>query len=344
MQTIMLLLLSLFSTISHGEILNRTFDNVTLYQVTKPYHEDYLRVSPDHEIYYALFGNSSGVPVVLVHGGPGAGCFEQLTALFDLDFYHVIMFDQRGAMRSRPFADMHDNTPQASVHDMDLLRCHLGIDKWLLFGGSYGSFLSLLYGQTHPERVLGFILRGIFLGSKKNYEHLFYGMKQFFPESWHEMVNLLPKDQQHELIAALHELVMHSDPAVHMPISHAFMHYDTLCSQVCMNPATFDQASISDEIALSISRAFIHYAVHKFYVDDNQILDNMDRIAHLPAIIIHGRYDLICVPENAYDLHHLWPDTQLWFVPNGGHSLKEPSIAGGLKTALEDFKHICTSA
>jgi len=321
----------------HGDhITNKVFETLALYPVTDPYEEGYLQVSTRHSLYYAQFGNPDGLPVLVVHGGPGAGCSAELTAFFDLSYYRVIMVDQRGAMRSTPFADMHENNSHCLVEDMELLREHLHIDKWLLFGGSWGSALSILYGQTYPESILGFVLRGIFLARKKEYEHIFYGIKNFFPEVWQLLVESFSAEEKADLITTLHNKIMNPDPSVHMPVARVFMYYDTVAGIFKANPELI--TGVDDTEALSVSRAFIHYSAHNFFLTDNQLLDALEKIAHLPVIIVQGRYDLICLPQSAYDLHTHWNNSQLWLIPEGGHFSSDPFIARGLKEALDEMK------
>lgn len=326
-------------TIVMGEkIIIKSFNHLTLNPTAQPYEEGYLQVSPLHQIYYAQFGNPQGVPVLCVHGGPCAGCMNTWTAFFDLSFYRVIMFDQRGAIRSRPLAEMKDNTPQFSVEDMETLRKHLQIDKWILFGGSWGSTLSILYGETHPSRVIGFVLRGIFLGRQTDYEHLFYGMRAIFPEAWEEMVRLIPKEERSNLIESIYKRVMDPDPTVHLPMAHAFMRYDTICGTYLPNLQLVHNQDLDDRSALSCTRGFVYYSMNRFFLSENQLLNQIERIAHLPAILIHGRHDVICLPQNAYDLHQKWPNSELWFVPDAGHFSTETSLAKGLKEAMDQVK------
>jgi len=216
---------------------------------------------------------------------------------------------------------------------MELLRKHLKIDKWLLCGGSWGSALAILYGQTYPEHILGFILRGIFLARKKDYEHLFYGMRQFFPEIWQTLVESFSPEEQADLITTLHNKIMNPDSSIHMPIAHLFMHYDTVAGTFKANPDLI--TPLSDTEALSIARAFIHYSYNNFFLTDNQLLNNMTKIEHLPVIIVQGRYDIICPPQTAYDLYTHWSNAQLWFIPEGGHFASDPSIARGLREASD---------
>jgi proline iminopeptidase len=319
-------------------ITNKVFETLELYPVANPYEEGYLQVSTIHSLYYAQFGNPDGLPVLVLHGGPGAGCSASLTAFFDLSYYRVIMVDQRGAMRSQPFAEMRENNSQSLVEDMELLRKHLAIDKWLLFGGSWGSALAILYGETYPEQILGFVLRGIFLARKKDYEHICCGMRQFFPEIWQSLVQPFSAEEQANLITTLYNKTMDSDPSIHMPVAHLFMHYDTVAGTFKANPDLI--AQLDDTKALSIARAFIYYSFNNFFLTDNQLLNNLATISHLPVIIVQGRYDIICPPQTAYDLHTWWNNSQLWFIPEGGHFASDPFIARGLKEALDSMKSI----
>ena len=324
-------------TYSH-EVTIKLYEELELYPNTAPYEEGYLQVSDQHRLYYAQFGNPDGVPVLVVHGGPGFGCSPAWSSFFDLAFYRVIMFDQRGSARSTPAGEMNDNTPQHSVADMEALRVHLGVDKWLLFGGSWGSALSILYGETHPERVTGFVLRGVFLARQKDYEHLYYGMKRTFPDAWDEMVQVIPEEERTDLIKALYNRVMDPDPQVHLPVAHAFMRYDAICGTLLPNPALLDHQSKNDHSVINVTRAFMHYSINHFFMEEDQLLNDLDKIAHLPAIIVQGRYDMICLPEGAYELYKKWNNANLWFVADGAHFSSEPSIAKGLKEAMDQMK------
>lgn len=320
------------------EISNKSYDDLGLYPLSTPYAEGYLKVSQLHSVYYAQFGNPQGFPVVVVHGGPGGGCSDTWSQFFDLDIYRVIMFDQRGAHRSMPFAEMEDNTPQRSVEDMESLRIHLEIDKWLIFGGSWGSTLAIYYGETHPERALGFVLRGIFTGQQHEYEHLFYGMQKTFPEAWEEMLQAIPPAERNDLITAFYIRVMHPDPAVHLPAAHAFMRYDTICGSLLPSPELVESIARDDRSALGVARAFLHYSVNRFFFTPRQLLEDLPKISHLPCIIVQGRYDIICPPCNAFNLYREWQSANLWFITDAGHFSDEPSLARGLREALDAFK------
>lgn len=334
-----LLLFTVFS-LQAQNIQIRTFEDQEKYPVSAPYHEEYLPVSDLHQIYFAEFGNPDGIPVLAVHGGPGWGCPASWSSFFDCEKYHVIMFDQRGAMRSTPFAEMQDNTPQNSVQDMEKLREHLGIDKWILFGGSWGSTLSLLYGETHPDRVLSFVLRGVFLARQKDYEYLFYGMKDYYPEAWSEMVAAINESEGCDLITVLHQQVMSNDPVTYLKAAHAFMKFDTLCGSILPDKEAVQESDEDDLQTLSVARAYIHYSANQFFMEENQLLKNISRITHIPAIIVQGRHDHICPPTGAYELHRRWDKSILWIVPDAAHFSSEPSIAKGLKEAMDQISAI----
>jgi len=317
------------------QVVSKLYGEPSLYPQTKPYNEGHLKVSEDHSIYFAEFGNPNGIPVVTSHGGPGSQCYATWTTFFDPAIYHVVMFDQRGAGRSVPFASMENNTPQLGLEDIEQLRNHLKIDKWVLFGGSYGSFLSILYGETHPENCLGFVLRGIFLCRELDYKHLFYGMKASYPEAWQEMVEIIPESERHDLITAFHKRVMDPDPVIHMQATRAFMRFDTLCAHLVPTKEHLDKVNTDIISTLGVGRAFIHYAANAFFVEENQLLNNLSRIAHLPAIIVQGRYDVICPPQGAYDLYQQWPRSELWYISNAGHASSEPGTSQGLREAMD---------
>jgi proline iminopeptidase len=312
----------------------------SLYSITSPNEEGYLQVSEIHRLFYATYGNPNGIPVVVLHGGPGAGCEDSLTRFFDLDHWHVVMFDQRGAMRSQPFACMEDNSPQHSISDIEKLRKHLGIEQWVIFGGSWGSTLAVLYGQEHPESCLGFILRGVFLARQQDYLHLFYGMGKVFPETYAELIHFLPEEERHDVLTAYYRRIMDPNPEVHLPAARAFMKFDTICGSHLPNPKGVNELLQDDQLVLSISRAFVYYSFNGFFLEPNQILSRMDRVSHLPAIIVHGRWDAICLPEMAYLLHQKWENSLLWFATQGGHFSHDPAIAASLATATDAFVQI----
>ena len=309
----------------------------SLYPSSIPNYDGMLQVSSIHSLYYAVYGNPEGIPVVVLHGGPGAGCYDAMTRFFDLSKYLVVMFDQRGAMRSTPLASMEDNNPQRLVEDIETIRKYLNIDRWLIFGGSWGSTLGLLYGQAHPERCLGFVLRGIFLAREFDDAHLVYGMGKTFPEAYHEFLDHIPADERNDLKQAYYQRIMNPDSAVHLPAARAFMKFDLICSTQFPDPNFVENQLKNDRAVLAITRTFFHYAINNFFLEPNQVIANMSKISHLPAILVHGRWDVITLPEMAYSLHQYWVNSTLWMVPMGGHSTTEPAIAMALATALDQF-------
>lgn len=314
----------------------RCFDHA-LYPIIKPREEGYIQVSEIHSLFYATYGNSDGIPVVILHGGPGAGCDDSLSCFFDLSRWNVVMFDQRGAMRSHPFACMEENSPQHSINDIESLRNHLGIEKWMVFGGSWGSTLAILYGQAHPEQCIGFILRGIFLGREQDYLHVIYEMGKVFPEAYESFVNHIPIDERDDLLSACYTRVMDPDPEIHMPVARKFVQFDLACSTYLPNPEAVAKALQNDRLVLSMTRAFFYYSKHRFFLEPNQILTEMHKIAHIPAIIVHGRWDAICPLEMAHSLYSEWSNSILWIITKGGHSANDPAIATALATATDTF-------
>ncbi len=314
----------------------QSFDR-PLYPIAQPREEGFLKVSDLHQIFYATYGNPEGIPVVVLHGGPGAGCSNAMTQSFDLSRWNVVMFDQRGAMRSEPFGCMEENSPQHSISDMEALREHLGIQKWVVFGGSWGSSLALLYGQSHPDKCTGFILRGVWLTREQDYLHLFYGAGKMFPEAYESVVNHIPIDERHDLFSAYYQRVTDPDPAIQLHAAKTFMKFDMICATHLPNPALVNSVMQNDKLALGVMKTFCHYAKNEFFLKPNQILSEMDRISHLPAIIINGRWDVICPTEMAYLVHQKFQNSALWIVPNGGHSTIEPAIASALATATDIF-------
>lgn len=310
------------------------------FPISISFHDEYLRVSPIHELWYAEYGNAKGIPVIVLHGGPGAGCSDNDTAYFDPKFWRIILLDQRGAKRSKPFGEMKENTTQDLISDLEVLRNKLNIDKWLVFGGSWGSTLALSYGETYSNHILGFILRGVFLARGSDNLHVWYGIRHTFPEAWQELNDFLPADKQHDLIHSYYRLVMDSNPSVCMPAARAFLKYDLTCSFLKLSPEQLSKLMSDDQLVLGISRTFIHYSINNFFLAENQLLNNINKMNHLPLIIVHGRYDTITCPKSAYEVHKLWPESELYFVDGSGHSAMEPAIALSLIQATEKMKHL----
>ncbi len=304
----------------------------------KSFQEGFLRVSAIHEIWYGQYGNPNGTPVIVLHGGPGAGCDEDTVNLFDPEFWRIILLDQRGAKRSKPFSEIKDNTTQHLIADIESLRKELHIDKWLVFGGSWGSALAIAYGETYPSHVLGFILRGIFLARKHETQDLWFGMGRIFPDAWQALNDYIPIEEQHDLINAYYRRVMSPDLDIAIPAARAFIKYDFTCSFLNLSAKKLKQSMSDDRLILGLTRIYMHYCVNHFFLKENQLIDNINIINHVPLIIVHGRYDIITLPKNAYDLHRIWPGSELVFVNSAGHSAKEKQIAVHLAKATEKMK------
>lgn len=310
-----------------------------LFPEASPHYEQYLQVSDLHQIWFAEYGNPNGIPMIVVHGGPGAGISSNEPRFADPNKYRIIVFDQRGAGRSKPAAEMKDNSTQHSIEDMEKIRKHLNIDKWVLFGGSWGSTLSLAYGQAHPDRCLGFVLRGVFLGSDEAAQNLWVGMRDLYPEAWDEMITFLPTQSRKNILLGFYDLLMNTDKKVSVPAAKAFMKFDIICATLLESPE-LQQELLDDDLILNIARAFAYYSVHHFFLKQDELIAKTPTINHLPAIIVQGRYDAICRPEMAYELHKNWPKSKLIFVNDAGHSAREPGIAKQLVAATNELSHV----
>lgn len=306
-----------------------------LFPRIEPYEQGMLDAPGGHRIYWEQSGNPNGVPVVFLHGGPGAGANPSHRRFFCPRHYRIIIFDQRGAGRSTPFATVEDNTTQALVQDMERLRQELGVDKWLVFGGSWGSTLALVYGITHPDRCLGFVLRGIFLGSGAEIDWFLHGMRQVFPEASRAFVDFLPEGERDEVLAAYHRRLMDPDPAIHRPAAESWSRYESSCS--ALMPVRPEGLG-TGRGALSLARLEAHYFVNDVFLKRNFILDHLTPIAELPAIIVQGRYDMVCPLVTAETLHLAWPGSKFVVVPDAGHSAMEAGIRAELVRATEAFK------
>ena len=308
-----------------------------LYPEIEPYAQGRLRVSELHEIYWEESGNPDGLPVVFLHGGPGAGSAPNHRRFFDPAAYCIVIFDQRGAGRSSPLGEIRENTTPLLIADMEQLRRHRGIERWLVFGGSWGSKLALAYAEAHPERCLGLFLRGIFLCRSQEIDWFLYGLRAFFPEAWETFAAHIPADERADLLGAYHRRLMDPDPAVHRPAARAWSVYEGSCSTLLPSRETVDYFA-GEVVALGLARMEAHYFAHDIFLPDNALLDNVARIRHLPAVIVQGRYDAVCPVVSAYELHQAWPEAEYVVVPDAGHSAWEPGIRAELVKATERFK------
>lgn len=303
----------------------------------QPYASGMLPVDANHTLYWEQSGNPSGIPVVFLHGGPGAGAAAVHRRFFDPEFYRVVIFDQRGAGRSTPLGDLSANTTQDLIADIERLRRHLGIERWLVFGGSWGSTLSLAYGVAYPERCLGFVLRGIFLGGRSEIDWFLHGMRAVFPEAWRDFAGFLPPDERGDLLASYYRRLTSPDPGIHLPAARVWSRYEAACSTLHPNPRAVLEAD-GGNFALALARIEAHYFVHECFLPDNWMDSGIDRIRHLPATVVQGRYDIVCPPVTADALARLWPEADYIVVPDAGHSALEPGVRAALVTATERFR------
>lgn len=293
-----------------------------------------------HTMYWEQSGNPRGVPVVFLHGGPGAGSGPKHRRFFDPAFYRIVIFDQRGAGRSIPLGELKDNTTVHLIADIERLRKKLGIERWLAFGGSWGSTLALAYAEHHPDRCLGLILRGIFLCRSSEIDWFLLGLRNLFPEAWRKLAAPLKQSERSDyraILQAYYQRLIDPDPAVHMPAAHAWSVYEGSCSTLLPNSelvAHFD----SDVVALGLARIEAHYFMHNIFLAENFLLDNVGAIRHIPTVIVQGRYDAVCPIVSADDLVQAWPEAEYIIVPDAGHSAFEPGIRAELIKAAERFK------
>jgi len=280
------------------------------------------------------------VAAIFLHGGPGAGSAPVHRQFFDPRHYRVVLFDQRGAGRSTPAAAIEANTTWHLVDDMEALRRHLGIERWLVFGGSWGATLALAYGIRHPERCLGFVLRGVFLGRDDEVEWFLHGMGRFFPEAGRAFAEFLPAAERGDLLAAYHARLTDPDPARHRPAARAWAAYETACSTLLPAPADGVALAPNDAATLSLARLSAHYFHHRLFLANSPLLENVAAIRHLPGVIVQGRYDVVCPIATAEALHRAWPGSELVVVPDAGHSAFEPGIRAALVAATQRMKGV----
>ena len=311
----------------------RGASDAALYPELEPYASGRLPLDAVHTMHWETCGNAAGVPLVFLHGGPGGGCLPHHRRYYDPAFWNIVLYDQRGAGRSTPIASLTDNTTQHLVADLERLREKLKIDRWLLFGGSWGSTLALAYAQAHPDHVLGLVLRGIFLSTSSEIDWFMHGFRTIFPEAWRAFAGFLPESERADLLASYHRRLTDPDPAVHLPAAHAWDRYEGACSTLLPQPDTGTKFD-GDAAALAIARIEAHYFVHKSFLADGELLAGVPRIRHLPCTIVQGRYDIVCPPVTADALARAWPSAEYIIVPDAGHSVREPGITRELVGAV----------
>ncbi len=315
------------------------------YPEIKPHASGMLDLDGHHRMYWEVSGNPNGVPVAFLHGGPGAGTSPSYRRFFDPDHYRIILFDQRGAGKSKPFGEIANNTTRDLIEDMEKLRRQLDIGQWLLFGGSWGSSLGLAYAIAHTERVRGLILRGIFLCRAAELEWFMGGVARVFPEAWRDFVEYLPPAERADPLAAYHARLTHPEPTVHAPAARVWARFEGACSTLLPSarlPGTWGGGLVTQTgpTALALARIEVHYFVNQMFLPEDYFLANLDRIRHLPAVLVQGRYDMVCPIATADELARAWPEAEYVVVPNAGHSALEPAIRSSLVAATEKFKEL----
>jgi len=309
----------------------------TLYPEIKPYARHELAVEQPHVLYIDESGSADGLPVLFIHGGPGAGCDSASRRYFDPALYRIVTFDQRGCGRSTPHASLENNTTQALIADIERIREHLGIDKFVLFGGSWGSTLALAYAQAHPQCVHGLILRGIFLCRPQEFSWFYQeGASRLFPDYWEDYVAPIPVEERGDLMQAFYKRLTGTDQIAQMHAAKAWSTWEGRTATLRPNTQVVERFSEAHR-ALSIARIECHYFVNDAFLEPNQLLRDMPKIAHLPGIIVHGRYDAICPLDNAWALHQAWPNSELQIIRDAGHSAAEPGITDALIRAAEQM-------
>lgn len=310
----------------------------TQYPPIEPFDTGYLAVGDGHEVYYEQSGNREGKPALFVHGGPGGGGDVNARRFFDPERYRIVVFDQRGSGRSRPPASLEANTTWHLVADMERLRNQLRLPRWLVFGGSWGSTLALAYAETHPQAVSELVLRGIFLLRQVELQWFYQsGASLLFPDQWEKYVAPIPRAERHDLLGAFHRRLLSRDPAVRLEAARAWSIWEGATSSLLANPKREEQFG-TPEFALALARIEAHYFVNRgFFEHENQLLDGAERLRGIPGVIVHGRYDVVCPIDTAFELHKRWPEADFRIVPDAGHSAYEPGITSELVAATDRF-------
>ena len=322
-------------------------DRRVLYPPIEPYNVGRLKVSDLHEIYYEESGNPNGKPAVFLHGGPGAGCQPASRRLFDPAVYRIVLFDQRGSGKSTPHASLVDNTTWHLVADMEALRQHLGIERWLVCGGSWGSTLALAYGESHADRTTALILRGIFMLRRKELAWFYQGgpgadgsqgTGALYPDLWEKFVAPIPRSERGDMIAAYHRRLTGDDTKAQLEAAKAWSTWEAATLSLLPDAGRVGEMG-GDAFALAFARIECHYFVNGGFFDaDDQLLRDVGKIRHIPGVIVQGRYDVVTPAMSAWDLHRAWPEADLRMVPDAGHAQSEPGILSELVTATDRFR------
>ena len=308
---------------------------------TTPFKTEFLKVSDLHTIYIEQCGNPKGKPVVFVHGGPGAGVNETHRRFFDPKHYHIILFDQRGAGKSTPSAELKENTTWDLVADIEKLRVHLKIAQWQVFGGSWGSTLGLAYAETHPDRVTALILRGIFLCRPSEIKWFYQeGASQIYPDVWEKYYNFIPENERHDLVSAYYKRLTSPDMDLRLKAAKIWSQWEAATSKLFIDPNYIDEFEDPTH-ALQFARIECHYFMNNsFFKTNNWLLENINKIRHIPTTIVQGRYDIVCPMKSAWELHRAFPEATLKIIQDSGHSANEPGIRAELISTTEKYKNL----
>jgi proline iminopeptidase len=308
-----------------------------LYPPIKPFATHQLAVDKIHTLHVEECGNPKGLPVLFLHGGPGAGCEPVHRRFFDPQRYRIVLFDQRGCGQSIPHAELHNNTTQHLIADIEQIRQRLAVERWVVAGGSWGSTLALAYGQAYPEYVLGMILRGIFLCRPRDIQWFYQeGANRLFPDAWDEYVAPIPESERDDLLGAYYRRLTGNDEVERLRVAKTWSTWEGTTLSLESNPHTIDHFSEAHR-ALSLARVEAHYFMHDSFLEPDQLLRDAHRLESIPAIIVHGRYDVICPLEGAWALHKAWPSSKLRIIPSAGHAATESGITGALVEAAQEI-------
>jgi len=310
------------------------------YDPIEPFDQGMLSVSPIHTLYYEQCGNPEGQPVVFLHGGPGGGLVPDYRRFFDPAAYRIVLFDQRGSGKSTPHANLEENTTWHLVADIERLREHLGISEWMVFGGSWGSTLALAYAETHPQRVRQLVLRGIFLCRKKEFDWFYQaGANALFPDMWEPYLNLIPEAERSNMLEAYYRRLTSEDEGIRLEAARAWSIWEGSTSKLFPDQHLIDDFG-DPHMALSLARIECHYFMNNAFFDtDNHLIENIGKIRHIPAVIVQGRYDVVCPMMSAWDLHRAWPEAELRITADAGHSATEPGNISALVDATDGWRN-----
>jgi proline iminopeptidase len=317
--------------------MNDTTPMRELYAPIEANRHGFLDVGDGHRLYYEECGNPAGKPVVFLHGGPGGGCTPNMRRFWNPDVYRIVLFDQRGSGRSTPHASLENNSTWDLVNDIEILRAALAIDRWQVFGGSWGSTLALAYAQTHSERVTEIVLRGIFMLRKKEIDWFYqYGASELFPDRWQHFLAPVPKSERGDMLNAYYRRLTSDDDEQRMAAARAWSTWEGSTSTLLPDEAMAAEFG-ADDIAAALARIECHYFVNNGFLSDNQLIDNIGRIRHIPGVIVQGRYDVVCPAVSAWELSRAWPEADLRIVADAGHSAFEPGNTHELIMATDKF-------